>query len=228
MRNHLLSLRRVGLAVALVIAFVGTLVTPHARADEWDKKTTLTFSEPIQVPGAVLPAGTYVFKLLDSESDRNIVEIFNADETRLMATVMAIPDERATPSDKTIVTFDERPSGQPEALQTWFYPGDTSGLEFVYPKQKATELAQVNRRPVPSVPDEVSEPTALKAAAVTRVSAPAPVTSAPPSDQPSTTVVEVEEQLPQTASPLPSIALAGLFCFAAAAMVRRRLCAVTK
>lgn len=166
MRNRLLLLIR----IALVMAFVGALLTTNIRADEWDKKTVLTFNEPVQVPGTVLPAGTYVFKLADSQSDRNIVQIFNADETRLIKTVMAIPDNRTKPSGKTVVTFDERPSGQPEALQSWFYPGDNAGQEFVYPRQKATELAQVNHRSVPSVPDGVTTPAQLKTASVTRIS----------------------------------------------------------
>jgi hypothetical protein len=119
-----------------------------------------------------LPAGTYVFKLAGNEADRNIVRILNADETRLITTVMAIPDYRKTASDKTVVTFDEGPAGQPEALQSWFYPGDNYGQEFVYRKQKATELAQVNQRSVPSVPDEVTEPAALKTSAITRVPVP--------------------------------------------------------
>lgn len=221
MRNRLLLLS----GIALVMTFVGALLTPSARADEWNKKTVLTFNEPVQVPGTVLPAGTYVFKLADSQSDRNIVEVFNADETRLVTTILAIPDYRMNPSDKTIVTFDERPSGQPEAVQSWFYPGDNYGIEFVYPKQRATELAQVNQRPVPSVPDEVTEPAALKTASVTRVT-PAPPAPAATSNEPSTTIVEVEE-LPQTASPIASIALLGLLCLAAAVGVRR-LSAATK
>jgi hypothetical protein len=84
----------------------------------------------------VLPAGTYVFKILDSQSDRHIVQIFNADETQIYATILAIPNYRLKATDKTVVTFRERPAGEPEALRAWFYPGRNWGEEFVYPKAK--------------------------------------------------------------------------------------------
>ena len=215
-------MNRVAILIVLTVGVFGALLAPGVRADEWDKKTVVTFNEPIQVPGTVLPAGTYVFKLADSEGDRNIVQIFNSDETQLITTVLAIPDYRETPSDKTIVTFEERPSGEPEALQSWFYPGDNYGQQFVYPKQKATQLAQANSKPVPSVPDEVTEPVALKTASVTRVT-PAPAgakVSDVSSDEPSMTIVEVQ-QLPQTASPLASIAIFGLLFLGGAAALRR-------
>jgi len=229
MKKRLMSL------VGASLFLLGALAMPNARADEWDKKTVFTFNEPVQVPGAVLPAGTYVFKLAESAGDRNIVQIFNADETQVMATILAIPDYRDTPSDKTIITFDERPLGQSEAIQSWFYPGDNYGQEFVYPKQKATELAQVNSKPVPSIPDGVTEPAAIKTAAVTpTAAAPAPVTASAPA-QPSTseivvstTTVVAVEQLPQTASPLAAIALLGTGCFAGAALLRRRFAMASK
>jgi len=127
MRKHLFT-------TAISLAFFGGLLVPNMRADEWDKMTTVTFSAPVQVSGTVLPAGTYVFKLLNSESDRDIVQIFNADDTRLITSAMAIPDYRETVSDKSSFTFDERPSGQPEALKAWFYPGDEYGEEFLNSK----------------------------------------------------------------------------------------------
>jgi hypothetical protein len=95
----------------------------------------VTVDQSIQVPGKVLPAGTYVFKLLNSD-DPTRVSIFNADETHLITTVVGISDSRIQISDKTVLQFEERPSGQPEALKAWFYPGDDSGVEFVYPDQK--------------------------------------------------------------------------------------------
>src|SRR5579862_421715 len=110
-------------------ALLSATFAPSARADDWDKKTTVTFSSPIEIPGVhlqgwgVLPAGTYVFKVLDSKSDRHIVQIFNTDETVIYATILAIPNYRLQATDKTVMTFRERPAGQPEALRAWFYPG---------------------------------------------------------------------------------------------------------
>jgi hypothetical protein len=112
-----------------------------AHADEWDLRSKLTFNQPIQIPGNVLPAGTYLFKLADT-NDRHIVQVFNADGTVLYTTLMAIPTERPSPSDDSVITLAERGSGQPDALLEWFYPGRTSGNAFIYPKQEAQRLAQ--------------------------------------------------------------------------------------
>ena len=113
----------------------GVFCVPQGRADAWDKKTIVTISGPIQVPGKVLPAGTYVFKLLDS-NDRTLVSIYNADEMHLITMVQGISDVRMETPDKAILQLEERPSGQPQALKAWFYPGDNTGVEFVYPTQK--------------------------------------------------------------------------------------------
>lgn len=124
-------------AFALVAIFV-----PSAAADSRDKRTVLTFSEPVEIPGKVLPAGTYVFKLLDSTSSRNIVQIFNKDEDQLHATILALPDYRRNTPEKTIIDFEERASGSPQAIKEWFYPGDNYGVEFVYPHDQAARIAK--------------------------------------------------------------------------------------
>jgi hypothetical protein len=108
-----------------------TLVTA-ARADEWDKKTVVTFNDAIQIPGQVLPPGTYVFKLANFVSDRHVVQVWNEDESQLLATILAIPDYRLEPADKTIIELEERPSDEPMAIHSWFYPGDNNGQHFVY------------------------------------------------------------------------------------------------
>src|SRR5438270_1160959 len=112
-----------------------------AKADEWNKKIEFQFSGAVQIPGKVLPAGKYVFQLLDSQSDRNIVEVFSEDsdgKDSLVATLMAIPDYVADTPDKPIVHFDERPAGTPEAIHSYFYPGENTGWEFIYPKEEAS------------------------------------------------------------------------------------------
>jgi hypothetical protein len=129
-----------------------------ARADEWSQKTTLTFSGPVEIPGQVLPAGTYVFKLASSQSNRHIVQVFNKDQNHIYGTFLAIPDYRLHPSDKPIVRFEERAAGSPPAIKAWFYPSHNHGHEFVYPKKKAVALAQENHTPVPAMPAEL-EPT---------------------------------------------------------------------
>lgn len=105
-----------------------------AKADDWNKETVMTFNKPVEVPGMVLGPGTYDFRLMDSVSDRNVVQILNADGSHLYENVLAIPAYRAQASDKTVVTFEERAKGSPQAIATWFFPGDTFGEEFVYSK----------------------------------------------------------------------------------------------
>jgi hypothetical protein len=127
--------------VGLIIAFT-LFFELAAHADEADQSTTITFSAPIQVPGQVLPAGTYLFKLVNRDSDLNTVQIFNSDRTVLYATFETIPTQRAEPTGDTVVALAEQGGGQPVALMKWFYPGNEIGHEFVYPKEKEKELAQ--------------------------------------------------------------------------------------
>src|SRR5580658_5941178 len=148
--------------VFISMAILGA-VTQVAKADEWDQKTVFTFSAPVEIPGQVLLPGTYVFKLADSSSDRNIVQVFNKDENHLYGTFLAIPDYRLKPAGKAIITFSERPAGTPEAVRAWFYPGENYGHDFVYPKPKAVVLAKANNTPVASMPAELAQNTTMPA-----------------------------------------------------------------
>ena len=150
------------------VALMGAALTTIARADDYDRKTVFTFSGPVEIPAVhlkglgVLPAGTYVFKIVDSQSDRHIVQIFSADEKTVYATILAIPNYRLKVTGKTVITFRERPAGEPQALRAWFYPGRNWGEEFVYPKARAIEIARSTNTAVLSTPAElpleVSEP----------------------------------------------------------------------
>ena len=114
-----------------------SFVARPVLADEWNKRTEFQFSAPVQIPGKTLAAGKYVFQLADSESDRNIVQVFSEDSVgreTLVATLMAVPEYIEQTPDKAIVHFEERPSGSPEAIRSWFYPGENTGWEFVYPQ----------------------------------------------------------------------------------------------
>ena len=109
-------------------------------------KPVSKFNEPLEIPGRVPSTGTYVFKLLDDAGNRHIVQIFNADESHIYATILTLPVYRLSPAGKTVITFEERMAGSPEAIQAWFYPGDNYGEEFVYPKARAIEIAKATRR----------------------------------------------------------------------------------
>jgi len=123
-------------------AAITAFAAPAAHADEWNKKTILTFSGPVQVPGATLPAGSYVFKLADIPGNRHVVQVFDKDERRIYTTILAIPNERMEPTDKPVILFSERAAGTPQAVKVWYYPGDRTGDEFVYPKTQAMKIAK--------------------------------------------------------------------------------------
>src|SRR5260370_8138411 len=110
----------------------GVVLAPQGRADAWDKKTIVTINGPIQVPGKVLPAGTYVFKVLDYNA-RTVVEIFNADETHLVPTLHGIPDRRNEAAGDPIIHLDQLSPDHPDAQKPWFYPADYAALPFFYP-----------------------------------------------------------------------------------------------
>ena len=140
---------------ALCCATVLTLaLAPSARADEWNKKTILTFSGPVQIPGVTLPAGSYVFKLADIPGNRHVVQVFDKDEKKIYTTMLAIPNERLVASDEPVVLFSERASGSPQAIKVWFYPGNRVGNEFVYPKSQAMRIAKETRQSVLAMNDD--------------------------------------------------------------------------
>jgi len=135
-----MKISKLSMIAGFIIAF--TLIFElAAHADELNQSTKISFSEAVQVPGRVLPAGNYQFKLA-SDPSRNIVQIFNADGTELYATVQTIPTERAREADGTSITLAQRPDGKPDAIVTWFYPGMQAGHEFLYSKPEETELTQ--------------------------------------------------------------------------------------
>jgi len=129
---------------------LGLLAFVPASADQWNKRTIITVGEPIQVPGKVLQPGKYVMRLMDSPSNRHIVQIFNEREDQLQTTILAIPNYRLQPTGNTEFQFWETPAGQPRAMRAWFYPGDNFGQEFAYPKNEAVSIAAANTSNVPT------------------------------------------------------------------------------
>jgi hypothetical protein len=210
-------------AMLCCFVFLALAITPRVKAQTANEKTIMTFTEPFEVPGVgaqVLPAGTYVFTLVDSLSDRNIVRITNEDGTHVFTTILAIDNVRLKPTDKTVLTFKERGEGQPEAIKAWFYPGYAWGQEFVYPKNRAIELAKIAQEPVLAMPVETTEVVPVETLKTVPVAAiqptgeevpvtavvqtpPAAVAAAPPA-------TEVAQALPHTASSLPLFGLIGM------------------
>jgi len=141
-------------AASCVAGLLLGVFTPLAHADQWNQATKLTFSEPVEIPGTVLPAGTYWFTLMPDNPENNVVQVWGADREHLIATILTIPDYRLQPTGKTVIRFEERPSTQPEALRAWFYPGDNYGHEFVYGESRAREIAKRTGQAVLSMRDE--------------------------------------------------------------------------
>lgn len=220
--TRLLSL----MVAALSILLLAGMFTPGARADEFNHETKVTFSGPVQVPGfhqtRVLPAGTYTFRLLNEARARDVVQILSADRSRLITTIMAVPNRRVTAmtETETVITFEERPAGAPPAIKAWFYPGEHYGHEFVYPKTEAVQLAKEVKEPVLSMPDvgasEFSKPATTAEAPAVKALESEPVMAEEPSgaEEPMSAVVETPQEgassLPQTASEMPLAALGGI------------------
>jgi hypothetical protein len=203
------------------VTLLAATVLPSTRADTWNKKTVVTFSQTVEVPGKILPAGTYTFQLLDSTSDRHIVQIFDADGSHLIVTILAINNYRLQPTGETVMKFRETPGDAPEALRAWFYPGDNFGQEFVYPKVRAIQLAQTTKEYVPAVAVDTIDDNSMKTIPIVAVTpeqkevevttviqtTPAPAATVTPA--PTVVAVKETEALPETASSMPLIALLG-------------------
>lgn len=227
----------------LILVLVCLVASTALMGDTWNKKTKLTFSGPIQVPapstqGGVmtLPPGTYVFRLADSSSNRNIVEVTNERGNKVFTTILAIPDYRVNASSKTVTYFSERKAGAPVAIKSWFYPGDNFGQRFVYPKVQATQIAAAVNQPVPSHTVEVVEKTKYVAVPVyIQTPAKQEVAYAPQTfekhdstDAAGEDGEAVKEEaapaakpLPKTASPLPLMGMLGGLLVGASLLVRR-------
>jgi len=194
--------------VVFALALLGAAFVAPTGANQLQnvsKKTTVTTTRPLEVPGQVLPAGTYVFKVMDIVGTRNIMQITNADETKVLATIIAVPDLRLKPGEHSVVEYKEVAAGQPNALRAWFYTGEKSGLEFVYPKQRAVEIAAATHEIVPAETAEVT-PSTLRSVPLVAVT---PEGKEEPIAQANAEPTEVAQALPKTASSIPLIALLG-------------------
>jgi LPXTG-motif cell wall-anchored protein len=230
------------LAMLCGMGLAAGIATSPARADMWDKKTILTVNQPIQITDTVLEPGQYVLKLLDSQSDRHIVQIFNSDQTHIINTVLAIPRERLIPAGRTEFTFWETPPGSYRALRTWFYPGDNYGQEFRYPKHlqqlamletpapaplpPATEPAPSTAAASPAEPPAESEAVTPEPAPEQQPAEVAQNTAPSTDQQPTQTETPAHSQpmqpaeLPKTGSSYPAIGISGVLLLGLAGLLR--------
>jgi hypothetical protein len=198
------------LALAFTAAMLLLTLNPAARATEWEKTAVITFPYTVQVPGAVLGTGTYVFKLNESPSNRNMVMIYDQNQQRLVTSVLAVPAFRLDMNNNDIIRFSERPAGQPPAVAEWFYPGDNYGQQFVYTNYQPRQVAQLtpteqstsqDMTTTPSqdtsTPAATSQPTTPSDASQTT----APQTDTTPAATPDTSNTQTDTTTPAPAAP---------------------------
>jgi hypothetical protein len=194
-------MRVISFAFVVSLLTVATLaVPPVARAEQWNKETVVTFTSPVELPGRILPPGTYVFKLADNQWDRHLVQVFTQDQREVLASIQAIPDYRLQPAEKPVITLAERPAGQPEALQSWFYPGENYGLQFVYPSSAAKQAAPVQPEVASNADPAATIPPRIETAAPSQAEliAPAPPVMPNLANPDQETQVLAEAKVPQT------------------------------
>jgi hypothetical protein len=205
-----------------------------ANAQRYDKKTTITVNRPFEIPGKVLPPGEYVIRLFEVRGNRNVMQVMSPDEQHSYALVLGIPDYRLEAPEEADITFYEAERGAPLPLHAWFYEDSNFGVEFVYPKKRAAEIATVSEEHViatvePEYPEtpapaelefepliviepggrEVELPMIHPEPVEPAVAEAAPVAEEPP-----------VEELPKTASSVPLLVLAAFLAASAAAAVR--------
>jgi hypothetical protein len=144
------------IATACFTAVLCLLTIGAAAQDNVNRRTFLTFNNAVELPGVTLQAGTYLFRLADSQTNRHIVQVFSQDEKQIHATLLAVPAERLETSDENVIMFREEPAGATPAIQYWYYPGVRTGHEFVYPKEQAMRIAQRTGQNVLSTEGEIA------------------------------------------------------------------------
>jgi len=221
------------IALACGFGLAVSVLAWRAHATEWDKMTILTVSQPVQVTDRVLlQPGQYTLRLLNSESNRHVVQIFNGDRTHIINTVIAIPAYRLNPKGDSTFSFYETPPGYAKALHKWFYPGDNYGQEFAYPKQLAlltasttgAEAAQTTQQQTETQAETTPPPAPAETenqVTETAQATPPPAPEQAPEAQPPAPAPQTQpESLPKTATPYPAIGLAGLVSLALYGLLR--------
>jgi hypothetical protein len=132
------------LATLVGAVTVVVLLPSPARADEANQLTYLTISAPVEIPGVVLPAGTYMFRLFSPSEESSVVQVLSKDGSKLYATFPTIPVRRQRVTAQPVVRLEKAEPQGLEAVASWFYPDETVGHKFVYPKAEARMIAAAN------------------------------------------------------------------------------------
>jgi hypothetical protein len=204
---------RTKLFLACALAFAVSLVGTAASAQEPTNQITFfTFSAPFELPGGkTLPAGKYVFKIVDSPSNRHVVQVMSEDQQTMHATLLAIPAQRQDPADEPEVRFMETEANMAPAVRTWWYPGRTIGHEFIYPKDHARRLAARQSEGVLTVAGDATGDDAMRTADLARIGATgeetavtAETTTAAKTESQTSTAAQTAAAAPPSAATQPS------------------------
>jgi hypothetical protein len=191
------------IAAAACAALLLTSAATTAQTPQ-DRLTNVTFSGPVSIPGKTLPAGTYVFKLADSPADRHIVQVFDKDQTQIYATLLAVPAERAEADGDPVITFKETPSDRPPAVRYWYYAGERSGNEFVYPKSQAMTIARATGESVMAIDTDSTNIEDWKTGKTSRVTGTAEPQSSTAASTSTTTSTDTTTTSSQPTTPVTS------------------------
>ncbi len=210
-----------GLLLGIICLAAARFAGPVTRADDSVRQATVTIQSPEQVPGSVLPAGTYLFKQTGMQSGWAIVQIFSKDGSALVTTILAYPNPKVASNGQNVVVYPANGLGSIPAMEGFVFTGDSTVEQFAYPKAAADQIGAANHTRIPTTGTDDAYPSALPDAASSWST---PVTSNSDSDAAMTaqnTAMTQEEKLPQTASPLPLVALIGLFSIVGIVILRK-------
>jgi hypothetical protein len=224
--------------LACAAGLFAALLVSTAAAQPMDKRTFFTFSGPVAMPGITLPGGEYIFRLADPDMSSSVVEVLGAKNHTPYGLFFTIPAERLHASVKPEVRFMETAKGMPQAIQTWWYPDETNGYEFIYPKKQARLLAEGTGNHVLTTAAETTKTPETNTSALARVSSAGhetkveasakPMAAEPTGPKQEGTIASADiaiakpvipaasgtmakrTMLPETASSLPEIALVGM------------------
>jgi hypothetical protein len=210
-----------GLLLGIICLAAASIAGPVTRADDSVRQATVTIHSPEQVPGSVLPAGTYLFKQTGMQSGWAIVQIYSKDGSALVTTILAYPNPKVASNGQNVVVYPANGLGSIPAMEGFVFTGDSIVEQFAYPKAAADQIGAANHTRIPTTGTDDAYPSALPDAASSWST---PVTSNSDSDAAMTaqnTAMTQEQKLPQTASPLPLVALVGSFSIVGIVILRK-------
>jgi LPXTG-motif cell wall-anchored protein len=141
--------KKIIISACAAAMFAAANARPALAQEPIDSRTTFTFNAPVELPGVTLPPGTYVFRFVDATTGRKVMQVLAKDDSnKTYGLFLTINAQRPKPSDDAELRFLETPAGKPAAVKTWWYPGNSTGREFIYPKEQARRLAMATNTTV--------------------------------------------------------------------------------